>query len=72
MLGKYPRQRHIAPTQDDSYQKHKREKDGGVGVEPESIGIVVDPIAIESFEGVVSIQRDPGDGDEAEEDDEEL
>ena len=61
LLGESPREQDIAPTEYESDDQNEREQDRCIGVQTKTLGIVVDAAAIEAFERVVAVERDPRD-----------
>ena len=66
------RQREIRPRGDESQDEHEGKEHDGVGIEREVLRVVVDAAAVVAFVGGVAGDGEAGDGDEAEEGEDEL
>ena len=72
LFGECARKRKIRPGGHESQDEHEGKEYDGVGVKRKVLRIVVDAAAIVAFVGGVAGDAEAGDGDEAEEGEDEL
>ena len=72
LLGEVPREEKVGPRKEEGEHEHEGEEDDSVGIEGEGVGAAVDAAAIEEVVAIVALEREAGDGGEAEKDEDQL